>query len=90
MIRSGRPAADTRVIQSQLGPGDVNDLTSLVEPSQAGDPFSKEQSNNPPSLGLEPVDPEMKFLASPEITGLQRFGPELAVPGAANRETPRF
>jgi hypothetical protein len=80
LIRSGLPAADTRSIQSQLGPGQLSDLTSLVEASQAGDPITIERSNAPRSLGLEPVDPEMKFRATPEIPGPQRFGPEMAGP----------
>ena len=65
-------------------PPAIGDLTSLVEASQAGDPFTKEQSLDPPSLGLEPADPLVKFSAQPEIPGLVRFGPELAGPAGPN------
>jgi len=41
-IRAGRPAIETRAIESQLGSGESSDLTSLVEASQAGDPFTNE------------------------------------------------
>src|SRR5271157_1620952 len=51
LIRVGRPSTETRAIESRL-PGEINELTSLVEASQAGDPFTKEQSLDPPSLGL--------------------------------------
>ena len=79
LIRVGQHGATTKEIESRL-PGELNDLTSLVEASQAGDPFTKEQSPDPPSLGLEPSDPTIKFAAQPEIPGLERFGPELAGP----------
>ncbi|MGZ3353769.1 MAG: prenyltransferase/squalene oxidase repeat-containing protein [Isosphaeraceae bacterium] len=83
LIRVGRPSTDTRAIESRL-PGEINDLTSLVEASQAGDPFTKEQSPDPPSLGLETNDPALKFSAQPEIPGLLRFGPELAGPSGSD------
>ncbi len=80
LIKVGHTSAATRMIESHIQPGDIGDLTSLVEASQTGDPFTKEQSLDPPSLGLEPADPAMKFSAQPEIPGLVRFGPELAGP----------
>jgi len=83
LIRVGRPSTETRAIESRL-PGEINELTSLVEASQAGDPFTKEQSLDPPSLGLESNDPTLKFSAQPEIPGLQRFGPELAGPSGSD------
>ncbi len=79
LIRVGQHGSTTKEIESRL-PGELGDLTSLVEASQAGDPFTKEQSPDPPSLGLEPSDPTIKFAAQPEIPGLERFGPELAGP----------
>ncbi len=82
LIRVSQPSTNSREIESRL-PGEINDLTSLVEASQAGDPFTKLQSPDPPSLGLEPNDPSIKFAAQPEIPGLQRFGPELAGPSGS-------
>ncbi len=39
------------VVDTQLG-----NVTSLVEANRAGDPFTKNDSPDPPSLGLEPAD----------------------------------
>ncbi|MGC8639653.1 MAG: prenyltransferase/squalene oxidase repeat-containing protein [Isosphaeraceae bacterium] len=84
LIRVGRSSADVKPIASQVVAPAIADLTSLVEASQAGDPFTKEQGPDPPSLGLEPADPLVKFSAQPEIPGLVRFGPELAGPAGPN------
>jgi hypothetical protein len=84
LIRVGRNQSGAKAIESQVVPPGIGDLTSLVEAKQAGDPFTKEQSLDPPSLGLEPADPAIKFSAQPEIPGLVRFGPELAGPAGPN------
>ncbi len=83
LIRVGNSGSATRVIESRL-PGDLGDLTSLVDAPQSGDPFTKEQSLDPPSLGLETNDPAIKFSAQPEIAGLARFGPDLAGPSGSD------
>jgi hypothetical protein len=86
LIRVGSSSADVRPIASQVVAPALGDLTSLVEASQSGDPFTKEQSPDPPSLGLETVDPLVKFSAQPEIPGLVRFGPDLAGPRGPNAQ----
>src|SRR5262245_28383315 len=66
LIRVGhRAGTASRAIESQLLPGEIGDLTSLVEAPRSGDPFTHEQSLDPPSLGLPGADPEMKFAAQP-------------------------
>ena len=80
LIRAGRTSSTPPSFESKMLPHEIGDLTSLVEANQAGDPFTKEQSPDPPSLGLEPVDPLTKFSAQPNIPGLVKFGPELAGP----------
>jgi hypothetical protein len=97
LIRVGqRPGSASGAIESQLLPGEIGDLTSLVEAPRSGDPFTHEQSLDPPSLGLEGADPQMKFAAQPQIPALARFGPELASPSPlpdlalSTKGTPRF
>ncbi len=80
LIRVSGTNAAPRVIEGQLPPAEIGDLTSLVDSTRSGDPFTKEDSLDPPSLGLEPADPASAFSAQPSIPGLVRFGPELAGP----------
>jgi hypothetical protein len=68
-----QPAA----IDTQLG-----DLTSLLPADRAGDPFTREDTPDPPSLGLTPVDPELKLVGQPEIAALAQYAPALAGPSA--------
>jgi Squalene-hopene cyclase C-terminal domain/Prenyltransferase and squalene oxidase repeat len=84
LIRVGRSSSDLKPIESQVVAPAIADLTSLVDASQAGDPFTKEHGPDPPSLGLDSADPLVKFSAQPEIPGLVRFGPELAGPAGPN------
>jgi hypothetical protein len=79
LIHVGGYGRAPRVIEARLA-GEPGDLTSLVEGIRAGDPFTKDQSQDPPSLGLEPADPKLAFSAQPDIPGLVRFGPDLAGP----------
>jgi Squalene-hopene cyclase C-terminal domain len=71
--RSIHPA----VIDTQLG-----DLTSLVEADRAGDPFTREDSPDPPSLGLTSTEPELRLVGQPEIPALSQFAPSLAGPSS--------
>ena len=75
-----RPETRPGSFDGQLLPGEIGDVTSLVEATRSGDPFTNEQSLDPPSLGNQPADPEMKFAAQPSIPAITRFGPELAGP----------
>jgi hypothetical protein len=72
-----RPQASFQgaVVETQLG-----DVVSLVDAPRAGDPFTLEDSPNPPSLGLEPADPQLKLVGQPEIPSLRQFAPTFASP----------
>jgi len=81
LIRVGqRPDRGSESFQAQVVAGELQDLTSLVEAERSGDPFTREQSPDPPSLGLEPADPLMQFSAQPLVPALASFGPDLAGP----------
>ena len=97
LIRVGQGKdSNSGAIESQVLPPEIGDLTSLVEAPRAGDPFTNEQNPNPPSLGLEGAEPEMKFAAQPQVAALSRFGPQLASPSPlpdlalSTKGTPRF
>jgi hypothetical protein len=75
-----KPESGPGSFDGQFVPGEIGDVTSLVEAPRSGDPFTNEQSLDPPSLGLQPADPEIKFAAKPSIPAITRFGPELAGP----------
>jgi len=63
------------IVDTQLG-----ELTSLVDASRSGDPFTKDDSLDPPSLGLEPTDQKLKLVGQPEIASLAQFAPVMASP----------
>jgi len=71
----GAPAVETAIIDTQLG-----DLTSLMDAKRSGDPFTLEDSKDPPSLGLEPVDSQIKLVGQPQIAALSQFAPALGGP----------
>ena len=56
------------IVDTQLG-----EVTSLVDATRAGDPFTTNDSPDPPSLGLEPADPQIKLVGQPEIASLAQF-----------------
>ena len=55
-------------------------VTSLVDANRAGDPFTKNDSPDPPSLGLEPDDRRSSSSVSREIASLTQFAPVMASP----------
>ncbi len=63
------------IVDTQLG-----DVTSLVDSTRAGDPFTTADSPDPPSLGLPTNDPDIKLVGQPQIASLAQFAPELASP----------
>jgi hypothetical protein len=63
------------IVDTQLG-----ELTSLVEANRAGDPFTKNDSDDPPSMGLEPADSDIKLVGQPQIASLTQFAPAMASP----------
>ena len=76
--RSGKegPRAIEGVFSTQL----AEDLTSLKDSDHAGDPFTTLQTPEPPSLTIEPAEPDLKVVSQPALPSLARFAPELAGP----------
>jgi hypothetical protein len=62
------------IVDTQLG-----EVTSLVDATQAGDPFTLTNTPDPPSIGLD-SDPELKLAGQPQIPSLSQFAPALAGP----------
>lgn len=58
----------------------TEDLTSLLPGDRAGDPFTKDQTDEPPSLSIEPPRPEDTGISQPELPTLTKFAPDLASP----------
>ena len=58
----------------------TEDLTSLYDSDHAGDPFTRLQSPEPPSLSVEAPDQALDVTSQPEIPQIARFAPELAGP----------
>jgi len=69
-----------RMIQSPAIDTQLGDLTSLTEANRSGDPFTKEDTLDPPSLGLDPGDSPLTLVGQPEIASLSRYAPALAGP----------
>jgi hypothetical protein len=63
------------IVDTQLG-----DVTSLVDATRAGDPFTTNDSPDPPSLGLATSDPDIKLVGQPQIASLSQFAPAMASP----------
>ena len=78
MNRQGQ--AVERVFEGAAVDTQLGDVTSLVDATRAGDPFTKDDSPDPPSLGLEPADSNIKLAGHPEIASLARFAPVMASP----------
>jgi len=80
LIHSTGGLTGDRAFVAELAPPELGDLTSLVEAERSGDPFTKLDSADPPSLGLEPSDRLMQLSAQPRIANLVDFAPDLAGP----------
>ncbi|MDG3005222.1 prenyltransferase/squalene oxidase repeat-containing protein [Paludisphaera mucosa] len=80
LIQHGRVVVPERTFTAELPPGEIADLTSLVEADRSGDPFTDRDDPNPPSMSLGPADPAMKLANQPEIPGLVAFAPDPAGP----------
>jgi hypothetical protein len=78
------PVIQPAIVDTQLG-----EVTSLVTANRAGDPFTKLDSPNPPSLGLDPADSDLRLVGQPEITGLAQFAPVMGSPLLVNNTNSR-
>jgi hypothetical protein len=80
IIQIQRNAHSERPIQGGIVDTQLGDLTSLVEANRAGDPFTTNDSADPPSMGLESSDPQLKLIGQPQIASLTQFAPVMASP----------
>jgi len=78
-LRQGRERTEL-MVESAIVDTALGDLTSLTEARRSGDPFTLNDSLNPPSLGLEPADSQLKLVGQPQIASLTQFAPALAGP----------
>ena len=58
----------------------TEDVTSLAPADRAGDPFTKNQTDKPPSLSISPPRAEDQAINQPDLSGLTKFAPDLAAP----------
>jgi hypothetical protein len=73
---------DTSIFASQL----TEDLTTLTPADKSGDPFTRLQSPEPPSLSFEPVPPDITKINLPQIRPGMTYGSELRLSAS---EVPR-
>jgi hypothetical protein len=52
----------------------------MVPANRSGDPFTIEDSPDPPSLGLTPADPSLKLVGEPQLPALTQYTPVLGAP----------
>ena len=64
IIQFGRDELRQTSIESSMVDTQLGDVTSLVTANRAGDPFTLTDSPDPPSLGLEPADPDSEARGS--------------------------
>jgi hypothetical protein len=88
LIETSGPVEAERSFASEIAPGEIADLTSLVEADRAGDPFTDADDPNPPSMGFGPDDPLLKLANQPELPGLVAFAPEAAGPAPSRELAP--
>ncbi len=76
-----RPAArPDAAFESSIIDTDIGDVTSLVPAKRSGDPFTDEQSLNPPSIGLEPEHSGLQMVGQPHLAALTHYAPTLSGP----------
>jgi hypothetical protein len=66
---------DSALVETQLG-----EIESLNPDKRSGDPFTLDDSPDPPSLGLELSDPDIKLVGQPRIPAMTQYAPALAGP----------
>ncbi|WP_165070462.1 prenyltransferase/squalene oxidase repeat-containing protein [Paludisphaera rhizosphaerae] len=89
LIRHGAGDIHDRSFSGEISPpGDLGDVTSLVDADRSGDPFTNLDSPNPPSMGFGQPDPELKLTNQPEIAGLSMFAGDAAGPTPKLNATP--
>ncbi|MFI5456009.1 MAG: prenyltransferase/squalene oxidase repeat-containing protein [Isosphaerales bacterium] len=69
-----------RIVESAIVDTALGDLTSLTEAKRSGDPFTLNDSLDPPSLGIEPADSQLKLVGQPRIASLTQYAPVLGGP----------
>ena len=72
--------ASQRQIQGGIVDTQLGEVTSLVEANRAGDPFTTNDSPDPPSMGLDGGDSQLKLVGQPAISSLSQFAPVMASP----------
>ena len=80
IIQFGRNEARPASMESSIVDTQLGDVTSLVPANRSGDPFTLTDSPDPPSLGLEPADSNIKLVGLPEVSSLNHYAPVLAGP----------
>ena len=80
IIQFGRGEARPASMESSIVDTQLGDVTSLVPANRSGDPFTLTDSPDPPSLGLEPADSDLKLVGLPEVSSLNHYAPALAGP----------
>jgi hypothetical protein len=81
LVRMRHVASHTnQIVESAIVDTALGDLTSLADAKRSGDPFTLNDSLDPPSLGLEPADSRIKLVGQPQIASLTQYAPVLAGP----------
>jgi hypothetical protein len=72
------------VVRSEIVDTQLGEVTSLTLEKRSGDPFTKENTLDPPSLGLEPAESGLKLVGQPRLAGLTTYADQLASPALAS------
>lgn len=73
----GKPTEPT--FEARFATQLTEDMNSLVDADRAGDPFTTNDTDEPPSLTLEPAGPEVTAINQPNLPVI-KFRPEIAAP----------